>query len=471
MKFNFESFPKNHLYKLLIEIIKKYDITSFDELKIELFRYKNDQDSENYNINIKEYDDICLFYTPSVFYNFHSTNILIDNMIHQLDTCILDKTMLLPIVYKTKHINHTTNSDTELDHQYNNNTSYISTLQSLNFLDDKNRVKIYNNYVGEYIVLFNNNNKWLMLHNTDIIDINKDKNMLTELFNNILIDKNIKLDSLDENNTYHFVIVHYRLNKCIMYPQWGNEFKELVLIKSEQKYTLIEKKVEHINCLIKNRQIYLSCLDELYMYLENLNYYNTIDRKLTDRGLLVSFFDKDNQQIYVNFNIKLYNKIHSYFVSHKNIHQIHLKLYQLNKCNDILPYISNNYIDIVRRINMSIKTLSKELLNIYFLTRNKQNKQLYDVLQKSYKNILFNMHRIFMKKKDMDIYNHDELIEKKSVTINNVYNYLKNMNNDELVKLYSDRHYIINYVEKIKDDTIMLNNCINTIMQTKLMES
>ena len=76
-----------------------------------------------------------------------------------------------------------------------------------------------------------------------------------------------------------------------------------------------------------------------------------------------------------------------------------------------------------------------------------------------------------MKKKDMDIYNHDELIEKKSVTINNVYNYLKNMNNDELVKLYSDRHYIINYVEKIKDDTIMLNNCINTIMQTKLMES
>ena len=87
----------------------------------------------------------------------------------------------------------------------------------------------------------------------------------------------------------------------------------------------------------------------------------------------MSFIYETNQQININFNTKLYNKIHSYFVSNKNIHQIHLKLYQLNKCNEILPYITNNYIDIVRRINLSIKTLSREMLNIYFLTRNKQN--------------------------------------------------------------------------------------------------
>ena len=333
-----------------------------------------------------------------------------------------------------------------------------------------NNVKIYNNYSGEYIVLFNNNDKWLILHNNDIIDIQSDNSIVVILFNNLLQDKNINLQYFDKNNTYHFLLIHYRLNKCIIYPQWGNEFKELVFIKSEQKYTLRDTKIDNIfNNLIKNDRIYLSCWDELVMYLENLNYSNMINKRLSNKGLFMSFIYETNQQININFNTKLYNKIHSYFVSNKNIHQIHLKLYQLNKCNEILPYITNNYIDIVRRINLSIKTLSREMLNIYFLTRNKQNEKLYEVLPKSYKNILFNMHKIFMKKKNDCC--ETELVEKKSVTINNVYNYLKNMSNNELIKLYKERQCILKItLDKDIDDTIMIENCISTIMQTKLMD-
>jgi len=461
MKFKFEQFPKNYLYKLLGEIIKNNNILTFETLKKELLNYKhNDVDSINYNISIKEHDNLCLFYTPSVFYNFHSTNELIDNMIHQLDVCIVDKETLLPIVYKIKNINYDTNSE--------QNNSHVEQLQQLDYLS--NNVKIYNNYSGEYIVLFNNNDKWLILHNNDIIDIQSDNSIVVILFNNLLQDKNINLQYFDKNNTYHFLLIHYRLNKCIIYPQWGNEFKELVFIKSEQKYTLRDTKIDNIfNNLIKNDRIYLSCWDELVMYLENLNYSNMINKRLSNKGLFMSFIYETNQQININFNTKLYNKIHSYFVSNKNIHQIHLKLYQLNKCNEILPYITNNYIDIVRRINLSIKTLSREMLNIYFLTRNKQNEKLYEVLPKSYKNILFNMHKIFMKKKNDCC--ETELVEKKSVTINNVYNYLKNMSNNELIKLYKERQCILKItLDKDIDDTIMIENCISTIMQTKLMD-
>jgi hypothetical protein len=222
-------------------------------------------------------------------------------------------------------------------------------------------------------------------------------------------------------------------------------------------------------------------VDELLMGLYRANESDMTYRKLTTRGYLMKIRNGGDEATSINFETDLYTSINKYFKNKKNIHQVYLELYQKDRLNDILPYITSHYTDIVRRINMSLKTLAKEILNIYFMTRNHKNDKLYDSLPKIYKDTLFNLHKVFIVKRDEDMHNADEmgLIEKRSLTVDNVYGYLKGLNALNLVKVYLDRNKLlvdIKNITELNDEShnelseIMDDNCINTFTQSTLME-
>ena len=216
--------------------------------------------------------------------------------------------------------------------------------------------------------------------------------------------------------------------------------------------------------------------------LENINYNDVVNKQLTHRGYLVRVGSYDFEPIYIKFDTELYSSINNFFKGYKNVHQVYLELYQNDKLNDVLPYISIHHTDIIRRINMSLKTIAKEILNIYFMTRNHRNDKLYDLLPKVYKDTLFNIHKIFILKRDEDRTNIDELglIEKRSLTIENVYGYLKKLNTQQLIKIYQDRINLLkdikilkinehNFSLKKELNDILYDSCINTLTLTTLM--
>ena len=124
---------------------------------------------------------------------------------------------------------------------------------------------------------------------------------------------------------------------------------------------------------------------------------------------------------------------------------------------------------------MSIKTLSKEILNIYHLTRKKQNSNLYDCLAQSYKKVLYDLHRIYVNQKyeGFIIKSEEMLTEKKSISVDIVYNYLKSMTCEDLLQIFIDRSQLIEKLNEINyeyEEILYVDN-IDIITQIELMST
>lgn len=472
MEFKIELFPKKHLYVLLSKIIQDNGIKNYNELLDEFQKYKKNGEGENYYISASEVDGMLQLFTVPLSSSLRNSNKDIDCVVHQMKYALLDKDTLLPIFYIDKHLN------------YNNKGSYYNDyvkeyIEDIDFLHSKDvNINIYRNYIGEYVVLFFQEDNWYIYSRKHIIKYSDAIDMCDKIFIESFSDK-MNLEELDNTCSHHFVLCHYRLNKPVIYPQWGSEFNEIIYLRSQKKYTLESVENEMPNKFTHNKEFYQSCIDELDMTVKNINVSDNIHRKLTSRGYIIKISLPDRSEIndrdiYIDYDTDLYTNISSYFNSDRNVHQVHLELYQKDKLNDILPYITQHYTDIVRRINISLKTLSREILNIYFLTRNQKHQDLYEVLPEVYKETLFNLHKIFIIKRDHDMSHIDKdgIMEKRSLNVDNVYNYLKNTNIDTLVGIYINRKNVIECVNRLNiNEQIMFNACINTLTQSQLMKN
>jgi L-cysteine desulfidase len=185
-----------------------------------------------------------------------------------------------------------------------------------------------------------------------------------------------------------------------------------------------------------------------------------------------------NKQQYMCCVIRsnLYKHILSILPKNDNKYISYLELYQKNELSDVIVYIHKYPNDVIRRINMAIRTLSKEILNIYHLTRKKQNIVLYTNLSRGYKKVLFELHKIYVTQKHLEISskqskNGAQLIEKKSISVDVVYDYLKSINVSDLIQIFKDRTEIINALvdENYKLYNIFNLNDIYIVTQIELM--
>jgi hypothetical protein len=461
---------EDYFMLLSIKIKNIYNELNFNIFKTELIKHKN-----NYCLNINEFPELGLavIYSDDNYTKQNTIDDFTNNLVQYTKCIIFDCVTLKPIVSF-----------------YNNELVNSNAMQFINDNFDNLQVTKYCGY-GKRICLFYFNNKWLICHSKNIYEIDS----LDEICILFINQLNQYIDIIDIDNTYiyHFLLKH------IMFRKFGynnfqkqNTYLSLLWICDNNTNLiddnlLIEPKFDKF-IKISEKKIYFSCFDELLLSLDTLNNDCILNKNINYYGYHIKI-KINNKYICCFLQSDIYNNLKTFVPQHKNQHINFLELYQYNRLNNILPFLYKYPYDVLRRINSSLKIISKELLNIYHITRKKKNSNLYDILPVIYKKILFNLHNIYVdqkyKNQKLKNYNHDHddyddddddyhnfFINKKCITIDIVYNYIKNIKNNELLIIFRDRNTLLNNIKNIdiiKDTNIMYPDDIDIKVQTELM--
>lgn len=364
---------------------------------------------------------------------------------------------------------------------------FLRTSIAENEICENEDIKIYPIFAGSDMILFFHKNKFFFIYDSRIMDLCQAIN-----YENIdTVIKQINIKKLDKNYCYRFLIrseKEHILDK-ILFPT-----KKFFFFKAYELCTSIEKNIlpqEIVSDIIENYEKYISFIQVPHLsnydkflipHISNcgLNSQKNIIEKLEE----ISLSNKNKKKItligysihiYNNGKCKgqydIYNKIYQNIkinITRDNIYQVYLELYQKNKLTDILPYISKYSYDIRYRLNACMKTISKEILNLYHMTRKKKEKEIYNELPELYKKILYDLHGTYISIRKTEIIDNKDIEydETKSISIHDVNNYVKKLSYDILLKIYKERYIII----KSGCFGDMFNkDCIYTLIQSKLM--
>lgn len=450
----------------------------------ELTKWNIDPSYNNYHISYNCYDNygIATLTSDDVSHTLKYIDDFTQNLVTNCNFIIIDKLTLKPIVSFFNKIYQGQNAVKLL--KENTNWKNIEV------------TKYYFN--SKHVCLFFYNNKTFLAHsklieliepNTKITNYSnilqiflmylKDK-QIVEIVDNLYINFNTNI-KIDTSKSYHFLIKHNDFKKIHTHNKNDNGISLLCICDNECNIIPQINTMDNImdNIIIKKiqyeKKIFFSCIDELLISLDLMNNEDFITKNIQYGGYYIKIYNENHTCFTSCFlNTEIYNYLLSIIPHHKNQYKNYLELYQHDKLTEILPYLHKYPADVVRRINMSVKILAKEILNIYHLTRKKQNCELYESLPIIYKKILYNLHKIYVNQKYGEFLikkSSDDMKEKKSISVDIVYGYLKGMINNELIDLFENRKKLIEELKKIKlniDDILSIDN-IDIVTQTELM--
>lgn len=416
----------------------------FQDLKDELER-KDENNNNVYCLTVKEIDDLCMiFYNNTVESKDKDLNII--ELENSCRSVVLNKNTLEPIFT-----------------QYNR---IIYNDDAVEFLKDKdwNNVVVQKSFEGTLIVVFCHNDKWfvttrrcLNAQNSTWIKNNSYYDMFVDAMNG-----KFTFDDLDKDLCYHFVLVHHKNRNIVSYTSADKEYKEIYHILTTCKGSL--KEVEGVGVpyakYIDTEQF--ASLDELNNSLQQVNKLDMMYQKVTMEGYVLKYYTGElHNSPFVTLKIQtpIYSTLIGLKPNNSNIHQCFLELYQKDKLNEFLPYFTRYGNETTKRIHLSMQNMAKEVLDLYHMTRNKNNVVVYKALPEQYKKVLYSLHGLYIELKK----NSDK--PQTSINVFNVYNFLKKMESNDLRQLYYDR------ISMIDSDvhTFLNRNCIHTITQSTLM--
>lgn len=386
-----------------------------DELKIKIIEfiefYKNDTSINN--VYTYEIDNLKMIYTDRINTNLHHSNLLLDYILHNLEFVIIDTEYKI-ITYLAKYRN-------------------IEDTNKKNIIINWDQCEVFKNYIGTYIIFFKYNS----------IEYYCTKYKIYHYENSIVqqIAKNVFENYDETSEPVTRILISQRLKHIFTY---------------DENFNLINNNIYTIN----DSKLYYSCYDELdFEHNDNIKKMET-NKKLFNAGYLIKY----NGFTYLLQN-KLYEKINNLLPKYTNINKIYLDLYKSDNLNFIINYISLYPSDVIKRINLSIKTLSKEYLNIYHLTRKKAHPEIYEKLDEINKKILYDLHTIFIETRKNEFIINNEIADKKSLTVDIVYKYLKKIDIEILEKIYLQRNNLIQLIKSVFNNDnfkIFFEDCINT---------
>ena len=335
-------------------------------------------------------------------------------------------------------------------------------------IDWKNVIVTYI-YPGINLYLFNHNDNWI-LSSENLLNIhydNKGYGTLDDILKKLLLKINI--DELDKKYYYHIIFQNNKTKNFVDNCLINNENNEFIFISAYQKYNykIVDCEIININ---KIQNLHFSCVDEMIIKLDYISYDNKINKKLTYSGFNVKVYDEEKQTNNIYIYSDIYKKINDNMIEGDNIYKIYLELYQKNKLSNILPYLSKYSNEIIHRLNMSMKTLSREILNIYHTTRKKKHQEMYKLLPELYKKILYGIHGVYINSRKKDLINRVpvDYDETKSITVHDVYYYVKELTHYQLIQLFKERTELL---KNSNFNNIMSGDCIYTLTQAKLMSN
>uniref|UniRef100_A0A6C0ABW5 RNA ligase n=1 Tax=viral metagenome TaxID=1070528 RepID=A0A6C0ABW5_9ZZZZ len=415
--------------------INKY--TDFDTFKKTI--------TEDPTINLKTDGNLSL-----VYFTDNSENKLIDKSI------IVENDSMKPLVSLFSKILY--NKDAE------------------SFLKDKDWSKIVAEkcYEGTVLTVYYSNNKWYVSTRRclNASDSSWVKNFsYKEMFDEAMENK-FDYDELNKDYCYYFVLIHYKNRNLINYSNLGYDvmYKDIIHIQTTKKYS--QEEVDYtINTKIKkSEQVYFSNLSELLDDLEEISKDNKLKKVLTTEGYILKYYEgeiKNSDFTVCKLQTDIYQEIAKVKPNNSNLHVAYLELYQKDILTDYLPYFSKYNTDIVRRINNSMRSVAQEILDIYHGTRQQNNPDIYKNLKEQYKKTLYDLHGIFIGyRKPKYINEKEKYIGNRSITVHDVYHYLKNKTPSQLKQIYFER---MSMLESPIFDKFLNKDCLDTSTLTTLM--
>lgn len=344
----------------------------------------------------------------------------------------------------------------------------IYNMDALNYLvsNSENNKKIFKCYEGSLLSLYYFNNKWYLssrkcLHSKNSIINNKSH---YDMFLEVLKLDNFSsfedfTDKLDKKLTYHFVLIHYENQNIVNYKlEFGNEYKKLCFIFARDNIVHKEIDSEDVDSLILSENIFLPKKLHDELSFDKSNQLNDISEQPIEEGIVIK----------INNNLLKLQTISYQFYKvigpEKNLYRGFLRLYQTNKLKDYFNNYSNSekYKKIVNPLNTTqsfdtigiidavFKVCTSELFNLFnilWAENVHMNEELYKILPKEYKNILFHIRGINNKlKKKNSTY---------KVRVQNIYNYLKMIETNNFENFFKCRKLMMNWVRLEPENTIL----------------
>jgi hypothetical protein len=448
---NYENLPINSLIKKLSDT--KDAPIDFNDLRNELLK-KDELGNPQYHLSLKEDDDLCIIYYNNLHNNINKDTFLTD-LESSCRSLILDKKSLKPLVTQYNRI------------LYNKDT--------LEFIKDKDwsQIVVQKCYEGTLIVVFYHNDKWYIttrrcLNSQESTWI-RNKSYY-EMFMEAM-DGKLTFDELNKDYCYHFVLIHHKNKNIVTYSKLNRDYKEIFHILTTEKFSLCEIDLE-INDKVP--LVTKENFENISGLLKELNKQNELDKtyqKITLEGYVMRYYlGEVNKSPFITLKLQtpIYDTIMKLKPNNSNIYQCFLELYQKDKLNDFLPYFTRYGSEVIKRVHISMQNLSKEILDLYHSTRNKNNTHIYSFLSEQFKKCLFEIHGIYISNRKKDFENgvdKKKVGSTKAINVFDIYYYLKNIPSNELRQLFYDRMTMINN-EELK---FINKNCINTMTQSTLM--
>jgi len=411
-------------------------------------------------------EDLNCYITKMFFQNtIDSKEIKVINFDSE-NMIMLKKTQIISKDKHDKIIMHKSKNTFNPIISFSNNTIYDNGAIDILSKVDWNLLEITEYDVNSlFVILFNVNNIWYISYDEIITKLDNIDNTIVRIFKNSLDESEIKLDELNIELTYHLMLTHPLLSKI---TQHDNKFITL-LWTCDKKINLVDQ-----NTPFDKKLKFFSCLDELLISVEMECNNDILNKSLTFGGYYIKvpyLFNNKTQYMCCVIRSNLLKHILTILPKNENKYINYLELYQKNELSDVITYLHKYPNDVIRRINMATRTLSKEILNIYHLTRKKQNFVLYTNLTQKFKKVLFELHKIYVTQKHAELKQTKDgiqLIEKKSISVDVVYDYLKSIYITDLVQIFNDRKNIINILSEEKYDLTNIFNLNDMYMITQI---
>lgn len=417
-----------------------------------------DEILKNAKFGVKEDKDLMLLYTEEFD---------LDNDVEKMTkSCVINKNTFKMVVT-----------------QFNNmiyNDESIDILKKTKWSD----VSMYQCWEGTMIVVFYECDKWYVItrrclnarESIWIKDIS-----YGGLFADAMKGK-FNFDELNKKYCYHFVLLHHRSRNIVSYDdKFGEEYKQIIHVLTTEKYTLNEVDYTINAQMVRPPKLKIKNLDHALKLLLELSENDKKNGCLSTEGFIAKI-RTPTSLMFLKLQTPEYQKVSRYKPNNSNLAQMFLEMYQNDTLIDFAHYYTRYSTDIVSRINKSMHTLSDEMHGIYHATRNQAKPDLYDILTGSYRSALYALHGIFICKKHREIpRSYDEMKCPKTISVHDVYRYLKSIPIYHLRQIYFDRQQLMekypdlvgkNPDEEVKKTTANMKyfiDCPDTMIQTKLM--
>jgi len=380
-------------------------------------------------------------------------------------------------------------------------------------LEDKPQI-INPCYEGTYLSVFNHNDKWYVstrrcLDSQESIfnPIEKQTPLSHyEMFEEVIkkagyLNFNEFSQKLDPSNSYYFVLIHHQNKHIIDYTKQFNEnygyiclttirdseMRELDIYENKvnfasydetthTKYEFLPQNVKHSD---ETGFIFVPKKLESFESFSNANKIIKYNEPPESEGIVIRVWNKTMNK----YNLIKLQSINYQFSkvigTDKNIFKGLIYLYQNNKLTDYFDQNPNtqNIKKIVNPLNITesfdtigivdavFKVCTSELFELFKIlwclkTGQQQNKPLYELLPKEYRDIMYFIRGLYYKKKSALMNKNKESITSNDIKnshlkINDIYNYLKSLSTETFIAFLRMRKLMLNWI-KVDSNNIYL---------------